>query len=107
MKKSTKKRNIEKQDTQRKNIAAVKGTPAQLLIDSKLIQRMNSMSLEDIKAEMLEILNNATAITDKNRNGYIQKFERINDKMKMMMFVCDFELAAERLSTNLSNYSYR
>lgn len=82
-----------------KNITAIENTVANKLQESKLIERMQTMEISDIKREFSEILNaKTTKIKPTTRRGYLNDLERISSRNELQYFLVNFQLKADGLS---------
>lgn len=98
--------NIDKQDIQKKIITDIENTPSNIILRTKFIERMTYMNFDDIKKEFCSILV-SSRIKDETRNYYMNETNKSKNKNRLMEFICNFIMAAEKMSTNLKKYSYR
>ena len=82
-----------------KNITQIENTVANKLQESKLIERMQTMEIVDIKQEFADILNSKTTkIKASTRRGYLNDLERIKGRNELQYFLVNFQLKADGLS---------
>jgi hypothetical protein len=91
--------NARKLEDARKNVTAIENTVANKLQESKLIERMESMQIEDIKTEFADILNSKTTkIKSTTRRKYLNDLENTKGRADLQWFIVNFQLAGDGLA---------
>ena len=98
---------IESQEQQKRNIALIDDTPANLLLKSNLISKMENMSYEEVYSEFEYIINHAKKIKDTTRNRQLIELSKQKTYLGLISYITNFLLAGEKMGTNLKKYTFR
>lgn len=98
---ATQRWNSRKLNSEPKNVTQIENTVAYKIQESKLIERMNDMTLTDIKTEFLNILSaKSTKIAKHTKVKYEMDCESKRSKTQLLYFLTNFLLKADGLGIN-------
>jgi len=79
-------------------ITETKNTIANKIYESKLIERMDLMNVDEIRSEFISILNDKkTSVKESTKNGWIDRTYQNKSKFKLMQMIANLHLAADGL----------